>query len=321
MKHLSIVFMFLLTLWGSDALAISTSIDGPSTGCPGTAATHAFSANTQDPFLWPIDFVRITVTGAGNTLTVIPTNGATCAVSGATTVICADGGGDVFGDAFVTWNSSGTITIEASRAGRIRSTSSKTFTARGAPGTLAIGGNTPVYTGDPFNYVLFSQPFSHTISGANLSVSPLSGRTVTQVSPTEISVVFTSLGTYTITGTATVTSPCGVSAQRTTSRTIVVDNSIVPRMANASLEAEGMTLSPNPVSLGEKVQIQIPSDGTSSPEGSLEIIDQTGKVVLVKPYSSTDQNLSTKSLAKGIYYVSFKGTGEQHVEVKKLVVN
>jgi len=169
--------------------------------------------------------------------------------------------------------------------------------------------------------VLFLRPASQTLTGANLSVSPLSGRTVTQISPTEIEIVFTSLGTYTITGTGTVTNACGASVQRSTSRTIVVDNSIIPRMGNASLEAEGMTISPNPVSLGEKIQVQVPSDGTSTAEGSLEVMDQTGKLVLVMPYTGTRQSLSTHALAKGVYFVSFKGKGERSLEVKKLVVN
>ncbi len=356
MKKL-IFLLFSFTLFSATAaLAVSTSLSGPSSTCPGGTLTYSFSATTQSSTLFPISFVRIRVTGTGNTLfaTANAANGSVCTTVNPTTVICSNGavaGSGVSGTAFATWATNGSIILEAFNGGG-SVTSSKTINVNATaptPGSITIGGASPVNTIETFAYSALTNPFSHTLTNTTWSISPTFGFTLTAPNQNSRLINFNTEGNYTITVSGTVITPCGNSATRTSSRIIVVDNDEAPQpliaddgpivadtdranpndtsadlvvptpLAPTGSEAQitPTRLAPNPVQSNQMLQVTL-SDEFVDGNVQAQIFDSNGRLMKVLPLRGKTAEIAVNEFSAGWYILRLSNSTES--ETIKFIV-
>ena len=350
MKKFTLLFFAwaVLGMSGAMALGIYSDISGPSSACPGETKNYTFDNHTTNSGVWPIDYVRVKVTGTGNTLSFnnINIEGSCFAIS-SSEIECANGGSDVSGVVTARWVSSGVIRVDAFRAGSSRDSDQVNVTANSiTPGSIAINGRSPASTFGSFSYVATASPASHSLSNASWSISPTFGYTVSAPNANERLFNFSLEGNYTLTVSGTVTSPCGNSASRTTSRTIVVDNGSGPqpfiiqdgpaeraedRLQESSPVATdlsplmlsektitSLSLTPNPVNQGQVMQLSLSSKRATAGLAYGKIFDSNGRLVQELTIRDQATEINTEHLTVGVYYLQVSTT--EMMETQSFVV-
>ncbi len=314
--HMKRVLLFLivaLSLNSNDSFALSAFLSGPDVVCPAPAtSTYAVAGLTNG--LSTLQKIQISVQGTGNLVTATPVDGeSVCTQLSATLVECrnlVNGGSDVFATATASWSSTGSITVEVFNGnGNVRATETINVTFDTAPGSLFIGGPSPVNTIETFTYSALTNPLSHNLTNTSWSISPTFGYTVTAPDQNSRSINFDIEGNYTITVTGTVTTPCGNAITRTASRVIVVDDDDAPipfmetdgpiiaendrqiqgadqqlispnsqPLVNADTNLASARLFPNPVEKNQNIQV-ILSDEFTAENTLAQFFDSNGRLM------------------------------------------
>ena len=340
MKNFLFLLLFLCTnLTG--AFAISSSITGgPTTAlCSGDRATYVGSVRTQEDNFFGVRGMDISISGATNTMVVNPNNAAVVCFpldGNPNTIRCIDTNPD--GGTFVgfnvtinvTWNQSGTLTVQALRPNlTVASTSTETVTLLPSTiGGIGIDGPTTLEVNSfSGSYSAVTTVSGNSLSDFNWTVPPgvqVFGGTQGQ----DILVIFNNPGTYQLSVTATVTASCGGgSALRGTGITITVtrsgrapddSNKAVDRSnsdfdeLNLSEESDFVkgsksgVLFPNPVIAGQAVQYQLPENIDFTEQLFVRVFNPQG--ILVHELQLRDQvtTIATDRLPPGVYYLQIQ---------------
>ncbi len=337
MKKFLFVLTMLLCFGWQNGNALSAFLSGPEVVCPVPAtSTYSVAGLTDAPGLVNVEKIRIRVLGTGNGVTAIgATPTSTCTQIAGNEVECVSTTSEVFALATASWVSPGSIVVNVfNSSGNIASSTLLNTSFDTSPGNIVLGGNSVINTLESFAYTAVTRPFSHTLTNTSWSISPTFGYTVTAPNPNERIFDFNTEGIYTITVTGTVTTTCGNTATRTTTRTITVSDDDAPipfqeqdgpmlsaeRKASSEdgllgveltelsptqshdLEITASVLSPNPVKVGQQMQIQLGSQFQQE-MSTINIFNTQGQLVKTFVQRDAMADFSTAELSEGIYFL------------------